>query len=158
GVLFAFGIASARLGRLQRQWRRVTVEGRDVLIAETVGPAVVGLWRPRVVIPSWALALTDDEKCLMLSHEEEHVRSRDPWLLAGAMAALITAPWNPALWWLVRRLRHAVEMDCDSRVVRAGHGPLAYGELLLRVGESRARLPIAALALGEPRSLLELRI
>src|SRR5215813_10989330 len=26
GVLFAFGIASARLGRLQRQWRRVTVE------------------------------------------------------------------------------------------------------------------------------------
>ena len=157
-LLLALVGGAARLARLRRQWQPMKFHGRDVLVAEDIGPAVVGLWPPEVVIPAWALALTDDQKRLMLSHEAEHVRSRDPWLLAAGMSALIAAPWNPALWWLVHRLRHAVEMDCDARVMRAGHGPLAYGELLLRVGQRRARLPVAALAFGEPRSLLELRI
>src|SRR5207302_1882571 len=52
----------------------------------------------------------------------------------------------------------AVEMDCDARVlVRDGDAP-AYGELLLRVGQRRARLPLGAPALGEPVSFLGRRI
>src|SRR5439155_821474 len=79
-------------------------------------------------------------------------------LLVAATAALLLAPWNPVVWWQVRRLRLAVEMDCDARVLaRAGDAP-AYGELLLRVGQRRARLPLGAPALGEPVSFLGRRI
>jgi TonB family protein len=49
-------------------------------------------------------------------------------------------------------------MDCDARVLaRDGDAP-AYGELLLRVGQRRARLPVGAPALGEPVSFLGRRI
>ena len=157
-LLLALLGGSARLAALRRRCRRTQVDGRAVLVAEGVGPAVVGLWPLEVVIPEWALALTGQERRLMLAHEEAHVRARDPWLLAGGTAALIAAPWNPAVWWMLRQLRRAVEMDCDARVVSAGQSPLVYGELLLRVSQHRAQLPFVAVAFGEPRSLLELRI
>ena len=157
GVLLALGVATDRLAVLRRRWHSMEIDGRSVLVAENVGPAVTGLWPSKVVIPAWALTLTERQQRLMLAHEEEHVRSGDLWVLAAGTAAVTVAPWNLALWWLLRRLRHAVEMDCDARVLRAGHNPLAYGELLLRVGQRRAHLPFAV-AMSEPRSLLELRI
>src|SRR5437660_6441415 len=157
-LLLSLGTAALRLAALRREWRGATVDGRGVLVSDNVGPAVAGLWRPRVVLPDWALQLGERERRLMLAHEDEHIRARDPWLLAGAAAALLLAPWNPVVWWQVRRLRLAVEMDCDARVlVRDGDAP-AYGELLLRVGQRRARLPLGAPALGEPVSFLGRRI
>src|SRR2546428_771335 len=91
--------------------------GRAVLVSVNVGPAVAGLWRSQVVLPEWALRLGEGERRLMLTHEDEHVRARDPWLLAAAAAAVVLAPWNPVVWWQVRRLRLVVEMDCDARVL-----------------------------------------
>ena len=157
-LLLSLGVAALRLAALRRGWRSASVDGWAVLVSDNVGPAVAGLWRPRVVLPEWALRLGEAERRLMLAHEDEHVRARDPCLLVAATAALLLAPWNPVVWWQVRRLRLAVEMDCDARVLaRAGDAP-AYGELLLRVGQRRARLPLGAPALGEPVSFLGRRI
>ncbi|HEV2749243.1 MAG TPA: M56 family metallopeptidase [Gemmatimonadales bacterium] len=157
-LVLVLGVAAARLAALRRSWRLSLVDERSVFIADDVGPAVAGLWSPRIVIPAWALQLPESQRRLMLVHEEEHVRARDPWLLAAGTAALVLAPWNPVLWWLVRRLRLAVEMDCDARVVGRGHSTPEYGELLLQVGQHRAHLPLTAAALGEPGSFLERRI
>jgi TonB family protein len=157
-VLCVLGAAALRLAVLQRRWRASLVDGRAVLVSENVGPAVAGLWRPDVIVPGWALALSEPQRRLMLSHEEEHVRAADPWLLACGATALVLMPWNPALWWQVRRLRLAVEIDCDARVLARGGTAPEYGELLLQVGWRRARLALAAPALGEPASFLERRI
>ena len=157
-LLLSLGVAALRLAALRRGWRSASVDGWAVLVSDNVGPAVAGLWRPRVVLPEWALRLGEAERRLMLAHEDEHVRARDPCLLVAATAALLLAPWNPVVWWQVRRLRLAVEMDCDARVLaRDGDAP-AYGELLLRVGQRRARLPLVTPALGEPVSFLGRRI
>jgi beta-lactamase regulating signal transducer with metallopeptidase domain len=45
------------------------------------------------------------------------------------------------LWWQLRRLRLAVEMDCDNRVVATLGNPHAYGELLLKVAQAANRGP-----------------
>src|SRR5213596_2912760 len=155
---FSLGAAALRLAASRRDWRNATVDGRAVLVSDNIGPAVAGLWRPRVVLPEWALRLTDAERRLMLAHEDEHIRARDPSLRAAAAALLLLAPWNLMLWWQVRRLRLAVEMDCDARVLAHDGDAPAYGELLLRVGQPRARLPLGAPALSEPASFLGRRI
>jgi TonB family protein len=157
-LLVSLGAAAVRLAAVRRGWRGATVDGRVVLVSDNVGPALAGLWPPRVVLPEWALHLGERERSLMLAHEEEHVRARDPWLLAAAAAAVVLAPWNVVLWWQVRRLRLAVEMDCDARVLARGGDTPEYAELLLRVGQRRARLPLGAAALGEPVSFLGRRI
>jgi TonB family protein len=157
-LLGALATAALRLAVLRRRWRATIVDGRRVLVSENVGPAVAGVWDPRIVIPGWALQLSEQQRMLMLTHEEEHLLAGDPRLLAYSRVALLVAPWNPALWWQVRRLRLAVEMDCDARVLGRGHQGPAYGELLLQVGQRRARLPLGAPALGEPVSFLERRI
>ncbi|PYO90128.1 MAG: hypothetical protein DMD58_07635 [Gemmatimonadetes bacterium] len=157
-MLFVLAVAVARLLSQRRHWRQAVVDGRLVLVSRNIGPAVVGVWGPRVVLPEWALQLPEWERELMLAHEEQHVRAADPALIAMGLALVLLAPWNVALWWQWRRLRLAVEMDCDARVLGQGRPAAAYGELLLSVGRRRSAQMLGMAAFGEPASFLESRI
>jgi beta-lactamase regulating signal transducer with metallopeptidase domain len=155
----AFLLASAwALGRRRRGWRRERVDGREVLVSPDTGPAVVGLLRSRIVVPEWALSAETGTRSMLLAHEEEHIRAHDPRLLLGALMAAVALPWNPALWWQLRRLRLAIEVDCDLRVLGRGVDPRAYSRLLVDVGERGQGNRIAVLALSESFSSLERRI
>lgn len=145
--------------RMRRaSWKPATVDGHSAWIARDVGPAVVGLMRPRIVLPEWALQLGDTDRGLVLRHESEHIRAGDPLLLLAASLLLVAMPWNPALWWMTRRMRLAMEIDCDARVLRGTDAIHQYGMLLLAVTERRGHtLPLVA-SLTEQRGLLERRI
>ncbi len=150
--------ATIGLRRRRVRWRRVDVDGVSVLVSPNVGPAVVGALAPRVVIPQWSLSLAPSARALMLRHEVEHIRARDPLLLFAAVTTTALAPWNAALWFIVRRLRLAVEIDCDQRVLRSSPERREYGELLLTVGARlNAPLPFAT-SLAERRPSIERRI
>jgi beta-lactamase regulating signal transducer with metallopeptidase domain len=147
-----------RLNRRMRRWPDELLLGRRVKVSPDLGPATVGVRNPLIVVPRWARELPHDELDLVLRHEGEHVRSRDTLLLALGLAAVVACPWNPLVWWQVRRLKAAVEVDCDRRVLRDGVAPARYGDLLVRLG-SRGRLA----SLGVPTiagstSLLERRL
>jgi biopolymer transport protein ExbD len=147
-----------RLHRRARRWPEEELLGRRVKLSPDLGPATVGLLRPVIVIPHWAGKLPRQELDLVLRHEDEHVRTRDTLLLALGLVAVVACPWNPLVWWQVRRLRAAVEMDCDRRVLRTGVAPAAYGELLVRLG-SRGRLgSLAVPTIAGSTSLLERRL
>lgn len=107
-----------------------------VVVTDSLGPATVGLWRSRVVLPKWVLALPDPQREYIVRHEDEHRRSHDCTLLFVASLLVILAPWNLALWWQLRRLSLAVEMDCDRRVVAGLGDAEAYGSLLIAVAEA----------------------
>lgn len=149
-MLFLWGVANAgRVWRLmsvsrQRDGQRgkpTIVDGIQVVVTDSLGPATVGLWRTRVLVPRWVLALPGVQRRYVLRHEEEHRRAHDARLLLVASLTLLLMPWNLALWWHLRRLRLAVEMDCDDRVVAALGDPNAYGGLLLKVAEASSRGP-----------------
>jgi len=110
-----------------------------VVITESLGPATVGVLRSRVVLPRWVLALPDTQRDYIVRHEDEHRRSHDSTLLFLASWAVILMPWNAALWWQLRRLSLAIEMDCDRRVVAKLGDPHAYGSLLLAVAQASNR-------------------
>ncbi|HEX9938710.1 MAG TPA: M56 family metallopeptidase [Longimicrobium sp.] len=152
-------VTTARVVERRRgEWMPARVDGVPVLVSHDVGPAVVGVLRPRIVLPRWALGAGTHARALMLVHEQEHVRAGDPRLLAAALAAVVLMPWNPAGWWQLRRLRLAVEVDCDARVLRRAD-IAGYGSVLLDVGRrvSRTRL-VGAVAIVESISTLERRI
>ncbi|MEQ8328828.1 MAG: M56 family metallopeptidase [Longimicrobiales bacterium] len=168
-LLDAWGVASGMmaLGLLGvmgltafqgRGWSRESVDGVDVLISDDVGPAVVGFVRCHVVLPRWALEAAPGERTIMIRHELEHLAARDPRLLLFGMAAAVAMPWNLPVWYMLRRLRLAVEVDCDARVLGSGELDVgAYGTLLLSVGRRRAAsYPTAAFS--RPRSTLWHRI
>ena len=168
GTLGRIGAAARRTRRISRTWPVHVILGECVRLSDDVGPAAVGAWRAQVVLPRWAL---DDARLpLMLAHECEHVRAHDVRLLTTARVAAALLPWSPAVWWLVRRLHAAVELDCDRRVL-AGHAtPDArgvavasdtvirrYGTLLLDVA-ARPNVGAPALTLGGAPALLHRRI
>jgi bla regulator protein BlaR1 len=117
------------------------VDGVPVTVTERLGPATAGVWRPRVVLPRWVLALPVSQRRYVVRHEDEHRRAHDVALLGAASVLVALMPWNLALWWQLGRLRLAVEMDCDVRVVRALGDAEAYGELLLTVATAARRAP-----------------
>ena len=147
------------LARRRRSWRKVVIDGQPVWLAAATGPAVIGALRPSIVVPEWSLTLPPAQRGLMLEHERQHVRARDPLLLQSAALIGVLMPWNFVAWWLVRRLRLAVELDCDARVLAAGRDSRAYGNLLLDVCERRLRSGVLlAPALFERTSSLTRRI
>ena len=143
----------------RREWRASQLDGVRVCISENVGPAVVGLRSMDVVVPEWITALDAPLRAIVLRHEEEHRAARDPQLLFMSTVAVALMPWNVALWIQARRLRLAVEMDCDARVLRAHPSTERYGLLMLTIAQRRSIAPpVFAPMLSEPTSHLERRI
>jgi hypothetical protein len=151
-------LSALRLSQPRRRWSTTVVNGVPVFVSHDLGPAVIGVLRYRIVVPAWVLEVPSSERDLILAHEREHATAGDPALLVLAMVLLALMPWNVALWWMGRRLRFAIELDCDARVLHACPDAIAYGSLLLDVSERTlgGAMPIAALA--EPVSLTERRI
>ena len=147
-----------RFKRERRQWPVATLCSTVVRVAPDVGPAVIGVIRPDIVVPRWLLARSDDEQQLVIAHETEHVRARDPMLLALGCAVAAILPWNPAAWWMLSRLRLAVELDCDARVLSAGVAPRKYGDLLIDLAEHRSGFRVSVAALADDSSHLEQRL
>lgn len=158
-VLIFFALLCLRLRRLRATWEPREVCGEEVLRSERFGPAVVGLIRPWIVLPSWSFGLGERELEMVVLHEREHVRARDPALLAVGLLLASLSPWNPAVWWSLARLRLAVEGDCDRRVLARGTPARGYARLLLTVavGSRRTPDPAPALIRGGP-SVIERRL
>lgn len=140
------------------QWHRARVHDEYVLLSRDFGPALVGVVHPEIVLPRWALRMPEEDQRLACLHEAEHRAAHDTWLLLAGALCLASMPWNPALWWQLRRLRAAVEVDCDGRVLRRGASRRAYGALLLELGSARRPGPLTVLAFARSESLLERRL
>ncbi len=139
-------------------WTRMKLGDRDILLAENFGPGVVGLVRSAIVMPSWALEMPAPEQELMLQHESEHRAAGDVWLTSSALWLLVMLPWCVPMWWMVRRLRLAIEIDCDHRVLRRSSEVRPYASLLVEIGARRMTSPAGVLAFARPAPFLERRI
>ncbi len=150
--------ASLLLRRRMKGWHNATLQDYQVLISEVTGPALLGAFSPRIVVPRWLLMQPHGTQALILQHERQHVLARDALLIMAGLVAIVALPWNLPLWWQWRRMRQAIELDCDARVLGAGAEANAYAEVLLAVTQRSNRIPAGALAMSEPVHALERRI
>jgi len=156
-ALLAFYLLSlARLARQSRRSPKTAIGSAWVTVTPDVGPAVFGWFHPHVVFPRWLLTAPGVTQEIAFRHE--HLLARDPQVLTTATLLFALFPWNAPLLWMLRRLRFAMEVDCDARVVRGGVDPAVYGEALLYVSQRQAVAPATSIALIERPSQLERRI
>jgi hypothetical protein len=157
-ALLVMALVHLRIARLRRAWPRAELFGHAVRVAPSVGPAVLGVVQPFIVVPRWLLARSDAEQRLVLAHEREHLAARDHLLLAAASIAAALVPWHPAAWWMLSRLRLALELDCDARVLRRGVAPRVYGSLLIDLAGQCRSFTAGATALADESSHLRRRL
>lgn len=162
-TMSALALATLSIGWMQLRRRLRSgvadnVVGVSVTVTHDVGPAVVGIIRPRIVIPRWLLQADAATQAIAIAHEREHMHVQDIRVLGGALLLAVLLPWNLPVWWQLRRLRFAMEVDCDRRVLRAGQSRASYSAVLLNVATRLAPLRAAAAGLSESGSSLEKRI
>ncbi len=158
-VLLSFVALTIRTRRLRAEWKEGRIRETTVLLSDDLGPAVVGFFNSIIVLPRWCREVDPDRQDLILAHELEHLRAGDLRVLFISLLAVLAMPWNVPLWWMIRRLRLAVETDCDVRVLQRYPGRTrAYGELLLEVGLMSSRYRLAGAMLSESKSTLGRRI
>jgi beta-lactamase regulating signal transducer with metallopeptidase domain len=112
-------------------------------------PAVIGYFRPAVLIPlALATALPPSQLEAILAHELAHVRRHDYLvnLLQTAIETLFF--YHPAVWWISHQVRCEREYCCDDIVLAVGGNQSDYAKALIALEELRSHLPATALAAG----------
>ena len=123
---------------------------RQVWLADHLSsPFVLGLFRPRIFLPS---DLPKEERGYILFHERTHIRRLDPCFRALAWLAAVIHWFNPLVWLAFYLAGRDMEISCDEAVLRnIGRDIRAdYSSTLLRLSTGK-RLPIGPLAFGDGR-------
>jgi len=109
-----------------------------------VGPALVGAWRVRIVLPlDFEQRYDRTEQALILAHEAMHAQRRDGWSCLFAQTIAVLFWFHPLAWWALGALRHDQELACDAAVLR-GHGAQrrSYANALLKTQSAAFVLPV----------------
>jgi BlaR1 peptidase M56 len=112
-----------------------------VQVDEAFIPKVVGLIWPRILIPVSALSgLSAAELELILIHELAHLRRHDMWVNLVQRVFEAVLFFNPAAWYLSRRIGILREFCCDEMTCRTiapsrAQARTEYARALLRVVE-----------------------
>lgn len=134
--------------------RRATLVGqrggiRVLASAEARVPMAAGFVRRAVVFPQSVLdELTPQEFEQVLCHEMAHLRRWDDWTQLAHAVAQAVFFFNPAIYWIGRRLKIEREMACDDWVVSATGEARPYAACLTHLHELTRRAPCPQLAPG----------
>ncbi len=141
-------VDESRLADLVRDLSRRLMVKRNVRLRVStgrVGPAVIGVLRPTVLLPSVLVeGRSDEELKPLLAHELIHVRRGDLWY--GMLQVIAQALWwcHPLVWWAGRRTSREAERCCDEEVIaELGCSPARYARSLLGVLELKKTLKTA---------------
>jgi len=130
------------------------------LSSETATPLVIGVLRPRILLPgNGAAPLSEDEERMALCHELSHVKRADLWLGLVPAAAERLFFFHPFVRLASREYLLCREAACDAAVLDTlAATPQDYGRLLLTLGVSRHRSSLAVAGASSSGSMLKRRI
>src|SRR5690606_27588265 len=97
------------------------------------GPVVIGVLKPRIVVPAdFARRFTVEERALVLAHERGHLARRDPMINAIAVLVRSLGWFNPLVHVAAAALRIDQELACDARVLAKDRAPRCYAGAMLK--------------------------
>jgi len=135
----------AELSRRLGIRRRVRV----LVTAKPFGPAVCGLWRPKLLLPQnlvSACRAGDLER--IIAHELIHVRRGDEVVGTLQLVAQVLWWFHPLVWWANREMCREREHCCDEEAIASlDCDPHSYAQTLLDTLKLKRRMrPLLAFA------------
>ena len=139
---------------------RAVIRSHQLIADPTLGPALVGMFRPRLVLPKdFKTRFDEREQTLVLAHEAVHEASAHP-LVNGVIEICRCVSWmNPLVHIAAFHARADQEIACDAAVVEQFPSERrAYAEALLKTQIARVYPPLGCAWPGRSPSLLRRRI
>jgi Zn-dependent protease with chaperone function len=145
-------LARLRRGRLAaRTEARHEIAGTVTYLHDSLGPMIVGLRHPRVVLPRGFIDSVDREVLTaVVRHELAHIHHRDGWVaVLLALACALAWPIVP-VWIAAARIRLAMELRADADALHGMAEPTVrgYRRLLLELATQRWHGPRVGVGLG----------
>ncbi len=120
GMLFSYRLAA-----------RAVRDDKGFYVSRISAPLTIGLFRPRILLPVESPDWDSDKLAVVLIHEKEHVRRRDPLVEWLSLLNRCIYWFHPLAWWLNGKLSSLAEQSCDEMVITRGHDCISYTEHLL---------------------------
>lgn len=119
-------------------------------------PAVLGWFRPMVLLPARALTgLSEEQIEMILAHELAHIRRLDCFVNLFQIGMETLLFYHPAVWWVSQRIRTEREHCCDDEAVAICGDVVNYARALTLMEEWRTA---PSLLMAANRSPLSQRI
>jgi beta-lactamase regulating signal transducer with metallopeptidase domain len=118
---------------------------------ELEAPAVIGWFRPVVLLPISALTgFSQEQLQAVIAHELAHIKRFDGFVNLFQVVVESLLFYHPAIWWLNRRIRAERENCCDDVAIALCGNPLEYARALTLMEERRAAPALAMAANSSP--------
>jgi beta-lactamase regulating signal transducer with metallopeptidase domain len=119
-------------------------------------PAVIGWFRPAVLLPLTALTgLSDEQLQAVIAHELAHIRRLDNFVNLFQIVVETLLFYHPAVWWVSKRIRAERENCCDDAAISVCSDAVEYARALALMAEWRSA---PALAMAVNRGPLAARV
>ncbi|HYJ39758.1 MAG TPA: M56 family metallopeptidase [Steroidobacteraceae bacterium] len=146
-------LPDALVDRFRALQRRLGIR-RNVRYAECHSlsvPAVIGFFRPIVLLPMRALTgLTPEQLEAVIAHELGHIKRFDVAVNFFQVIAESLFFFHPAVWWLNKRIRADREDCCDDVAIATCGGTVGYARALATMESWRDVPSFAMAATGSP--------
>lgn len=136
----------------------------EILIQNIVKtPSLIGVFRPKILLTSDILSLSDREISYILLHELTHYRRKDLLVNYLLLTLQIIHWFNPIIWYCFLKIRQDMEVAADESVLTLLNPSeyKEYGKALLAVLESlslKTRLAPRLVGMVDDRKNIERRI
>lgn len=149
GVLVMAVYSVTSYVRLRRKLLIVSPLQENVYLADDITtPFVMGLFRPRIYLPS---DTEESQMSYIILHEKHHIRRGDHIIKVLAFIALSIHWFNPFVWVAFLYANKDMEMSCDEAVVKkmGDHILADYTASLLSLATGKTIIAGVPLAFGE---------
>ena len=120
---------------------------------ELDAPAVLGWFRPVVLLPARALTgLSEEQMAMIIAHELAHIRRLDCFVNLFQIGAETLLFYHPAVWWVSQRIRTEREHCCDDEAVAVCGDAVSYARALTLMEEWRTAPSLVMAANRSPLS------